>query len=233
MQRQLAFRWDSAAGLVALIAAMLALTPTIGWLAALHMRVDLASFTRVAVLPAMLALVACEIYLTRRSPLLFDRFTSGLVGGLAATVAFDLVRAPATWLFHGAPDLAPIMGQYLTGEVVGIMPTPQAALLGYAYQYVLIGPLLGAAYALAVGRGRWYWAAIAGGLAAVSFISLAPVRLISVAEGYRLSVASIHLGLAIVVAGVVLGVVVQALGRTTTNVLYVVFLREERVEALR
>jgi hypothetical protein len=233
MVRTQGFRWDFPVGLVALIAAVLALVPTLGWLLALHMRVDLGAFTRFATLPALLALAACEVYLTRRSPLLFQRFASGLVGGVAGTAAFDVVRAPATFFFHGAPDLAPMLGQYLRGETFGIQPTTTAWVLGYAYQYMLVGALVGAAYALALGRGRWYWAAIAGVLAGAGFTQLTPVRMLAFAEGYTLTTALTTLGVAIAAGGLVLGLVVQALGRTSTNALYVVFLREERVEAVR
>jgi len=232
MRQTESFRWDFPAGLVAVLAAGLALVPTLGWLLALQMRVELGTFTRLATLPALVALAACELYLTRRSPLLFQRFAGGLVGGLVATAAFDLVRAPATFFTHGAPDLAPVIGQHLRGETIGIAPTGAALALGYAYEYLLIGALLGAAYALAVGRGRWYWAGIAGVVAAVGFTQLPQVRLMAFAEGFPLTSAMAALGAALVVAGVVLGLVVQRFGRTTANVLYVVFLREAPVEEL-
>lgn len=228
--RDTSFKWDLSAGLVALIAATLCLVPLIGFVLAWHMRVDLRDFTLFATIPALLAIGACELFLVRKSPMLFNRFAAGLTGGLLATLAFDLVRLPAAYLVKGAPDYVPMIGQHLANETIGIAPTTTAMVLGYGYHYLLIGALAGAAYSLTLGRGRWYWGALAGLAIAVAFIALPQAQLLTVATGFDLTTASLTWVAAFVAGGAVLGGVVQALCRTATNVLYVVFMREEPVE---
>lgn len=225
-----AFRWDLATGLATLVAAALCLIPAIGFLAAWHMAADLPTWTRWATLPAILALAAVEVYLVRRHPVLFNRFAAGLVGGVAAAAALDLVRLPFAWLVKGAPDWVPLIGQHLGREPIGIMPTTSAVALGYGYHYLLVGALVGATYSLLVGKGRWYWAMIAGGVVGLGFVALPQARLLAVATGFDAMGAGAVWMAAFLVAGAVLGAVVQALGRTRTNALYVVFLREEPLE---
>jgi hypothetical protein len=223
-------RWDFAAGLAALCAAALCLVPTIGAVLAWHMRVDLLTYARFAILPALVLLGACECYLVSRHPDLFNRLTSGLVGGLMATLAFDAVRVPAAYLFHGAPDFVPQFGQMLLGETVGIAPSFQAVALGYGYSYLLVGALLGAAYALVIGRGHW-WAGLGAGLVlGLALTSLPQFQLLAVATGFDLPKASAIDAGALALSGLLLGNIVQRLGRTRVNVLRVVFLRESAVE---
>lgn len=224
------FRWDLSTGLATCAAALLCLLPVVGFVASWHMLADLASWTRLVTLPALLALGALELYLVRRHPALFNRFATGLVGGVAAAAALDVVRLPFAVFVKGAPDWVPTLGQNLIHETVGIAPTGTAALLGYGYHYLLIGALLGATYSLLVGKGRWYWAMIAGGLAGLGFIALPQARLTAFAMGFDPMAAGAIWMCAFLAAGAVMGGVVQALGRTTTNALYVVFLREEPLE---
>lgn len=228
--RDASFKWDLSAGLVALIAATLCLVPLIGFVLAWHMQVDLRAFTLWATIPALLAIGACELFLVRKSPMLFNRFAAGLTGGLVATLAYDLVRLPAAYLVKGAPDYVPMIGQHLANETIGIAPSATAMVLGYGYHYLLIGALAGAAYSLTLGRGRWYWGALAGLAIAIAFIALPQAQLLTVATGFDLTTASLTWVAAFVAGGAVLGGVVQALCRTATNVLYVVFMREEPVE---
>lgn len=228
--RENSFKWDLPAGLVALIASALCLVPVIGFVLAWHMAVDLGTFTLFATIPALVALGACELFLVRKSPMLFNRFAAGLTGGLLATLAFDLVRLPAAYMVKGAPDYVPMIGQHLLNETIGIAPTASALLLGYGYHYVLIGALAGAAYSLTLGRGRWYWGALTGLAVAIAFIALPQAQLLTVATGFDLTTASLTWVAAFVAGGAVLGGVVQAMCRTATNVLYVVFMREEPVE---
>jgi hypothetical protein len=228
--RDATFKWDLSSGLVALIAAALCLVPLVGFVVAWHMQVDLRMFTLAATLPALLALAVCEAFLVRKSPMLFNRFGAGLIGGLLATVAFDLVRVPAAWLFKGAPDYVPMIGQHMRSETIGIAPTLAANMVGYGYHYLLVGALAGAAYSLTLGKGRWYWGAIAGLVAGVAFVLLPQARLLTVATGFDLTTASAIWIAAFAIGGAVLGAVVHALCRTATNVLYVVFMREEPVE---
>lgn len=229
-EREPAFRWDLSTGLATCAAALLCLVPLIGFIASWHMAADLPGWTLAVTLPALLALGALEIYLVRRHPVLFNRFAAGLIGGVAAAAALDAVRLPFTVFVKGAPDWVPLLGQNLIRETVGIAPTSSAALLGYGYHYLLIGALAGATYSLLVGKGRWYWAMIAGGLAGLAFIALPQARLLAFATGFDPMVSGAVWMCAFLAAGTVLGLVVQALGRTTTNALYVVFLREEPLE---
>jgi hypothetical protein len=228
--RAQSFKWDTSTGLVAIVAAVLCLIPTIGFLMAWHMQVDLRSFTLFATLPALIALGACELFLVRKSPLLFNRFATGLVGGLAATLALDIIRLPATLLFKGAPDWVPMIGQHLVGDMIGIAPTTEAIALGYGYHYLLIGALQGAAYSLILRRGRMHWGTLVGAVAGLIMIALPQARMLIVATGFDLVTASAIWLVAYTVAGTVLGAVVQRLGRTVTNAFYVVFMREELVE---
>ena len=230
--RSQTFKWDQGSGVVALLAAALCMVPALGFLLAWHQLVDLTDYTLYATVPALLALGACELFLVRKSPALFNRFAAGLVGGIAATAAFDLVRWPSTWLFKGAPDYVPMIGQYMTGEVVGIAPTIQAVAIGYGYHYLLIGSLLGAAYSLTLGKGRWYWAAFMGLAMAVGFSLLPQVQLLTLATGFDLITASLTWVAAFTAGGAVLGWMVQWLCRTRTNAIYVVFMRETPVEDL-
>lgn len=231
LYRRESFKWDLSAGVVALIASALCLVPLVGFLLQWHMRVELSSYTLWATVPALIALGACELFLVRKSPALFNRFAAGLAGGVLATLAFDIVRMPAAMLFKGAPDYVPLIGQYMLGEPIGIAPTAGAVALGYGYHYLLVGALLGAAYSLTLGKGRWYWGALLGAVAAIAFIALPAVQLYTVATGFDLVTAGTTWLAAFVAAGAVLGGVVQAMCRTATNVLYVVFMREEPVEA--
>jgi hypothetical protein len=224
------FRWDLPTGLATCAAALLCLVPIVGFLASWHMLADLPTWTRMIALPALLALGALEIYLVRRHPVLFNRFAAGLVGGLAGAAALDVVRLPFAVFVKGAPDWVPLLGQSLIRETIGIAPTGTAAMLGYGYHYLLIGALVGATYSLLVGKGRWYWAMIAGGIAGLAFIALPQARLLAFATGFDPMVAGAVWMCAFLAGGAVLGAVVQALGRTTTNALYVVFLREEPLE---
>ena len=228
--RSLSFKWDIPTGVVAIVAAVLCLVPTLGFLMAWHMQVDLRTFTLFATLPALVLLGACELFLVNKSPLLFNRFATGLVGGVAATLALDLIRLPGELLFKGAPDWVPMIGQHLVGDIIGIAPSPTAVLLGYGYHYLLIGALQGAAYSLVLGRGRWYWGTALGAVAGVIMAVLPQAQLLTVARGFDLMVASALWVTAFTVAGTVLGAVVQRLGRTVTNAFYVVFMREEQVE---
>lgn len=226
------FKWDLPTGLLACAAATLCLVPTVGFLLAWHQLVDLRAFTTWVTLPALVLLGLSEAALRRKSPLLFNRFAAGLLGGLAGTLALDAVRWPAAHLFKGAPDWVPLIGQYLTHETIGIAPTGRAVALGVGYHYLLVGALLGAAYSLVLGRGRWTWAVASALVASVGFMVLPQASLLAVATGFDLPTANVTWTLAFLAGGLVLGVVVQRLGRTVTNALYVVFLREEPVEAL-
>lgn len=228
--RARSFKWTYSMGLVALLAATLCLVPTLGWLLAWHMQVELEAFMLYAVVPALVALAACEIYLASRSPLLFNRFVAGLVGGLVGMLAFDMIRLPAAYMAKWAPDWVPLIGQHLVDETVGIAPTLRASLLGVGFHYLLIGALWGAAYSLVLGKGRWWWGAVTGLAFGVAFMFLPQARLLTVATGFDLITASLTWAVAFTVGGAVLGVVVQWLGRTTTNAFYVVFARETPVE---
>jgi hypothetical protein len=229
--RPRSFQWTPTAGWVDLIAAALCLVPTIGFLLAWHMQVDLLSFTLIATVPALACVGLCGYGLIRTSPIFFNRLFAGLVGGLVATVAFDALRFPATTQFKGVPDYVPLIGQHLLRETIGIAPSVQAVVLGYGYHYLLTGALLGVAYSLVSGRGHRVWGLLLGVLAGLGFIALPQFRLLSVAEGFNLDLASLQMVLAFTLAGGVLGAVVRALGQTKANVLSVVFLREAPIEA--
>lgn len=224
------FTWNSPTGLVALIAAVLCLLPTTGFLLAWQQFVDLATYTRFVTLPAVVLLAVCEWFLVRRSPLLFNRLAAGLVGGVVATLVFDLVRYPATFAMHGAPDFVPMIGQYLTHEMIGIAPSPVALVVGYAYHYMLDGALLGAAYSLTFGRGHWSWALGFAAIAAIAFDSLPQAQLLVTATGYGLVSALATWAAAFLAAGAVLGVLVRRWSATRANVLSVVFLRQHPTE---
>lgn len=228
--RARAFKWTYTMGLVALIAATLALVPTLGWLLAWHMQVELEAFMLYAVVPALVALTACEIYLASRSPLLFNRLVAGLVGGLLGMLAFDVVRLPGAYMAKWAPDWVPLIGQHLIDETIGIAPTVRASLLGVGYHYLLIGALLGAAYSLVLGRGRWWWAAATSLAFGIAFMFLPQAQLLTVARGFDPITANLTWLVAFAVGGAVLGGVVQWLGRTRTNAFYVVLARETPVE---
>lgn len=228
--RGLSFKWDVPTGAVSIAAALLCLVPTLGFLMAWHMQVDLRAFTLFATLPALVLLGACELFMVKKSPLLFNRFATGLVGGVIATLVLDLVRLPGELMFKGAPDWVPMIGQHLVGDIIGIAPTAEAVALGYGYHYLLIGALQGAAYSLILGRGRWYWGTVMGAVAGVVMVLLPQAQLLTVARGFDLFTASALWLVAYTVAGTVLGAVVQRLGRTVTNAFYVVFMREELVE---
>lgn len=214
---------------VDLMTAALCLVPAIGFLLAWHMQVDLRTFTAVVTVPALVALMACEMWMASKAPQLFNRVARGLVGGVAATLAFDLVRLPGAYLVKGAPDFVPMIGQHLTQEMIGIAPSLKALLLGYGYHYVLMGALLGVAYALVAGRVRRAWALPAGLGLGLAFALLPQFQLLSVATGFSLQTAiAIALG-AFGLAGAVLGAVVHS-GRGTPQITQVTFLPTMRVE---
>jgi hypothetical protein len=230
MTNDTTFRWDATAGLASLAAGVLCLVPTLGVLAAWHMQVDMAAFMRFAVLPTLVLLAACEFYLINRHPLLFNRLAAGLVGGLAATAAFDLIRLPATYVFHLAPDFVPVWGQLLLGEMVGVAPSTGAIALGYAISYLLVGTLVGAADSLTLGRSTWRLGLALGLAAGLAFTLLPQFGLLTVAMGFAIFPASASVTAASTLGGLVLGAVVQRLGRTRANVINIVFLRTEVTE---
>lgn len=226
------FRWNPATGLATLAAAALCLIPALGALAAWHMTAEMGSVMRFAILPGLLLLGAVEAYLVRRHPLLFNRLAAGLAGGLVATVAMDLVRLPAIYAFHAMPDVVPQVGQLILGETLGIAPTTGAVALGYAFSYLLVGALLGAAYSLVLGKARWQRGLAAGLGLGLGFAFLYHFQLMVVAMGFSLLPAVIATVASAAVFGLVLGLVVERLGRTKANAFMVVFLRTEAVEAL-
>lgn len=225
------FQWNRNAGIAAIAAAGLCLIPTLGFLLAWHQLVDLRAFALWGILPALVALGLCEAFLISRSPLLFNRLASGLVGGVAATFALDAVRLPAAYYWHAMPDHVPLIGQYYLHETVGIAPTLQALVIGYGFHYLLIGALLGAAYALVVGSGRRGLALALGLAAGLAFAALPQFQLLAVATGFTLPLAAALGAFAFVLGGVALGAVVRRTGRTRANALRVVFLRATPVEA--
>lgn len=229
--RSLSFRWDRRTGTLALVGAALALVPQVGFLLAWHMLTSLGMFTMVATVPALVALGGIEFALARRSRLLFNRFAIGLLGGIAGTVAFDVVRLPLAYGARLAPDYVPAIGQYLVGETIGIAPTSQAVFIGYVYHYLLVGALVGAAYSLLLGRKPWYVATAVAMVAGLAFILLPQYQLLAIARGFDLAVACGVQLLAFAAAGTVTGAVVERFGRTRANAFRVVFLRETPVEA--
>jgi hypothetical protein len=224
------FQWDRHTGLVAVAAALLCLVPTAGFVLAWHQLVDLKAFMTWAILPTLALLGMCELYLVSKSPLLFNRLTSGLVGGVAATFALDAVRLPASYLMKGLPDHVPMIGQFYLGEAAGIAPSWQAMVLGYGYHYLLVGALLGAAYALVVGTGRLNFAVALGVVAGLAFVALPQFQLLTVATGFVLPTAAVLTAVAAIAAGAVLGTVVKRMGTTRANALRVAFLRARPVE---
>ena len=213
-----------------LLAAALCLVPTAGFLLAWHMQVDLAAFTAFVTVPALFALMGAEAWMARRQPQLLQRLCHGLLGGVAATLAFDALRLPLAYLAKGAPDFVPLIGQHLVGETIGIAPTAKAMLLGYGYHYMLVGALLGAAYALVSGRVRRPWGVAAGLGAGLIGVSLPQFQLFSVGMGYTLEAAAAVTLAGLGLAGIVLGTVVERLERRP-RLLPVTFLREEQVKA--
>jgi hypothetical protein len=226
------FRWDPTTGLATLAAAALCLIPTAGALAAWHMQADLASVLRFAIIPALLLLGALEAFLVRRSPLLFNRLAAGLAGGVVATVGLDLVRLPATFFFHALPDFVPTLGQLVLGETIGIAPSAAAVAVGYGYEYLLIGALLGGAYSLVLGKGRWQRGLAVSLIAGLAFAALPQFQLTVVGMGFDLAVASATAVGAFAAAGLLLGALVERFGRTRANAFRVVFLRTAPVEEL-
>lgn len=231
--RSLSFQWDRRTGALALAAAVLCLVPQVGFLLAWHMMVGLGTFTMVATVPALLALGGIEFALARQSQLLFNRFAVGLLGGIAGTLAFDLVRLPLAYGARFAPDYVPVIGQHLIGETIGIAPTAVAVFIGYSYHYLLVGALVGATYSLLLGRRKWYVGTAIATIAGLAFILLPQFQLLAIARGFDLAVACVVQLLAFAAAGTVTGAVVERFGKTRANALKVVFLREEPVEAGR
>ncbi|MNS34077.1 hypothetical protein D3C72_661990 [compost metagenome] len=213
------------------LVAALCLVPAVGFVLAWHMQVDFATFARFAILPALLALVACETWMARKAPAMLKRLAVGLMGGLVATAAFDLVRLPASLLFKGAPDYVPLVGQHLLGETIGIAPTAKAVMIGYGFHYLLMGALLGGAYALLAGRVHAAWGLGAGLLLGVAFAALPQFQLLSVGSGFSVEVAMAVVVAAFGAAGAILGTVVDGLGRANPTVTPIGFWRETPIEA--
>lgn len=209
--------------------AALCLVPTVGFLLAWHMQVDLGAFTRLAIMPALLLLSLAQLRLAKRDSSRFQRYAAGIVGGVAATLAFDAVRLPAALLFKGAPDYVPLIGQLLLNETIGIAPSASAIAVGYGFHYVLMGALLGGAFALVTGRGVKRLAPLAGAAVGVGFALLPQFQLLALAKGFTLSTAMLVLVVAFTVAGLVLG---RAL-RSGERALNVAFLRHMPVAERR
>lgn len=224
------FAANQLAGRLDLIVAALCLIPTLGFLMAWHMQVDLKLFTAFVTVPALIALMACEVWMVNKAPELFNRVASGLVGGVVATLALDALRVPAAYLLKGAPDYVPMVGQNLMHEMVGIAPSLKAVVLGYGYHYLLMGALLGAAYALVAGRVRRSWSLPAGLVAGVAFAFLPQFQMLAVATGFSLPVAMAIVAVGFGLAGAALGLVVDG-GRRRARVMQVTFLPELAVES--
>lgn len=213
-----------------LVTAALALIPATGFLLAWHMQLDLGRFAAVAILPALVALMACETWMATHRPELLRRLVAGLLGGMAATAAFDAIRLPAAYLAKGAPDYVPMIGQFFLHEMVGIAPSAKAVMLGYAFHYLLIGALVGAAYGLVAGRMHRSWAAIAGVVAGLGFVALPQFQLLTVATGFSLVAAGAIMMAAFGVAGLVLGTVVKRVDRPSYRVGHVTWLPTRQLE---
>jgi hypothetical protein len=201
-----------------LVTAALALVPSAGFLLAWHMQLDLAHFAAVAILPALVALMACETWMATHRPEMLRRLVAGLVGGMAATALFDAIRLPAAYLAKGAPDFVPMIGQFFLHETIGIAPTAKAVMLGYAFHYLLIGALVGGAYGLVAGRMHRSWAALAGVVVGLGFTLLPQFQLLAVASGFSLLTAGAVMMAAFAGAGLVLGTVVKRLDRPSYRV---------------
>lgn len=138
----------TAPALVAIAAAALCLVPTVGLVLAWQHVVELRAFVGAALLPALLALGACELYLAGKRPEALGGLVAGLMGGVGATLALDLVRLPLAHLVKAVPDHVPAIGQAWLGEAAGLAPSWQAVAVGYGCHYLLVGALLGAAVML-------------------------------------------------------------------------------------
>lgn len=212
------------------LAALLCLVPAVGFLLAWHMQLDLKAFTTFVTVPALLALMGCELWMAAHRPTLLKRVAAGLVGGIAATAVFDAVRLGAAALFQSAPDHVPMVGQHLLHETIGIAPTAKALLLGYGYHYFLVGALLGVAVALVAGRVRRSLGLAAGLALGTAFAWLPQMQLLSVGTGHMLDTVLVTLVAASAAAGLVYATVLGRVQPPTKGRLHVHFLRQTHAE---
>jgi len=155
-------------------------------------------------LPGALFVAGISVVCNRRRfhPALQVAVAAGLLGGLSATVAYDLVRVP--FLVLGYRLFAPI-STYGILMTLGAASSPGTETLGWLYNF-MNGALFGVAYGM-IGLGRRWWWAIPFALGLETMTVVTPYADVYGLRG-KPDVIAIAYG-AHVFYGVALGVVVQ------------------------
>lgn len=120
---------------------------------------------------AVLVVIGTLVYAWRRNRVLLNRFVVGYCGGLAGTAVIHAFIAVG-FLLHLTPSLIITLGNVALGRDIGTPASALTVVIGLIYHYVLNGAAWGAAYALVLGKERWWYGAFFGmGIWAVLMVS--------------------------------------------------------------
>lgn len=112
---------------------------------------------------------------------LTNRIWAGLWVGAAATAALDLFRLQS-FLFGLLPGNLPLMFGVLILDTMASGPTPGSDLVGGLYHY-WVSACFGLAYALLMGRTRW-WGGLVWGLIIEVGMMVTPPMVVAMDTGY-------------------------------------------------
>ncbi len=137
---------------------------------------------RWALIPSMiLLLVVWTLAHERGYDRLTNRIWTGLWVGFASTAALDLFRLPS-FLIGLLPGNMPRMFGVLILDTMATGPTPLSDVVGGLYHY-WVSACFGLAYALIIGRTRW-WGGLMWGLIIEAGMMTTPPMVVAMDTGY-------------------------------------------------
>lgn len=122
---------------------------------------------------ALLIVIGTLIYAKHRNLVLLNRFLIGYIGGLLGTTVIMLLVMGGVAL-KLMPNMLYGLGNLALGNGLTDAPSTQAAIAGITYHFLLNGAAWGAAYALIIGKARW-WYGVFFGMAVWAAFMVSPV----------------------------------------------------------
>ncbi len=140
------------------------------------------ALVRLALLPSIALLVLVWIVARRAGyARLVNRIETGVWVGFVATTALDVVRL-ASFSLGLLPGNLPRMFGVLILDRMAVGPSTVSDLVGYLYHY-WVSACFGLAYALVVGRTRW-WGGLIWGLIIEVGMMTTPPMVVAMGSGY-------------------------------------------------
>jgi hypothetical protein len=122
---------------------------------------------------AIVVVIGTLIYARYKNHVLLNRFLVGYAGGLAGTAVIHLFLAAGIAL-RLTPNVIYALGNLSLGRGMQLTPSTSALAMGLVYHYLLDGAAWGAAYALLVGKARW-WYGVFFGIGVWAALVISPV----------------------------------------------------------